>query len=892
MLRGRRTECTELDQTLLAAQEGRGKVLVLRGEAGIGKTALLDYLAERAAGFRVVRAAGVESDMELTYAGLYQLCGPLLDRLGALPGPQASALATAFGLDAGAPPDRFVVGLATLSLLSEAAEREPLACIVDDVQWLDQTSTQLIGFVGRRLLAERIALVCAVRSGHDDVLSGLPELPLTGLPDRDARSLLAGSVHGPLDVAVRERIVIESRGNPLALQELPRTWRASELDLQDPAPVAGRIERSYAQRLRSLPRETQLLVLVAAAEPLGDPGLLTIAARELGLDPTVGSAAQDAGLLRLDARVTFDHPLVRSAAYRMASVDDRRRVHAALAHATDAALDPDRRAWHRARATPGPDEEVAAELESSADRARARGGAAAAAAFLRRSVALTLDPAGRSRRALLAAQTSLEAGAFEEASEMLRAVDPGSLGGDLTRARVKLLAGRIASASSYGAAATQLLAAGKELEPLDPALARETYLDAWGAALAAGDGSLRDVSWAARAAPPAATRATDVLLDGLALLVTEGVADAVSSLRAAVDAFREEPKVLQWGAVAATAAAALWDIDGFDAIITRQLRLARDSGALALLATALHGAGIVTSWCGDFRTAASLTSEADAVSDAIGVRISPYGGILLAALRGREPEATALFDAALADARERGEGLGVQYVRWAGAVLANGQSRHGPALKLAREASSDAPGLFVSAWALSELVEAAAREGDSALAADAAQRLFSATLPTGSDWAVGIAARARALISEGEGAGAAYGEAIERLGRTPLRPELARAHLLHGEWLRREGKRVEARARLFAAHEHFTAMGMEAYAGRARRELLAAGHTLRADASGVQAELTPQEEQIARLARDGLSNPEIGAQLFLSPRTVEWHLHRVFVKLGIRSRRELRGALP
>jgi DNA-binding CsgD family transcriptional regulator len=901
MLYGRTAECAALDRLLVEAQAGRSQVLVLRGEPGIGKTALLDYVAARAAGCRVVRAAGVESEMELTFSGLHQLCGPLIDGLDHLPEPQATALAIAFGLATGDPPDRFLVGVAVLGLLSEVAAATPVVCIVDDTQWLDQASAQMVGFVARRLVADRVALVCAAEAGvGDEVLAGCPELAVDGLADPAARALLGASVHGLLDVAVAEQIITESHGNPLALVELPRTWSAAALaggfGLLEGPPLAGRLEQSYVQRLASLPLETRLLVLVAAAEPLGDPGLFRRAAEILGLDLDAAGAAEDAGLLSVGARVAFSHPLVRAASYRSATTSDRHRVHRALAETTDPASDPDRRAWHRAQATPGPDEEVAADLERSAGRARGRGGVAAAAAFMRRSVELTIDPARRTERALAAAEASLEAGAFGAARGVLGTAEGHELD-DLTRARVHLVSARIASSASFGRAAAALLAAATELERLDIGLARETYLDAWGAALAAGQlasgGTLRDVSRAARMAPSPAhdPNPSDLLLDGLALLVTEGLAAAAPALRVAVDAFAADESVLRWGAVAATGAAALWDMEAFDAVIGRQLRLAREAGALAILATALQGAGIVAGWTGDLRTAAALTAEADAVCGATGARIAPYGGMLLAALRGDERGASARLETAVRGAEAAGEGLGIQYARWASAVLANGLGRYEVALSAARRASDDTPELFVSDWALVELVEAAARTGNAELAADAAERLVSSASPSDADWALGVAARARALAGDGDAAEASYLEAIARLRRTPMRPELARAHLVYGEWLRRDGRRIDARKQLHTAHDVFGAIGMEAFAARARRELVATGESVRRRSAEMRDELTPQEEQIARLARDGLSNQEIGAQLFLSRRTVEWHLHNVFVKLGITSRKGLRDAL-
>jgi hypothetical protein len=857
---------------------GASRVVVLRGDAGVGKSALLGYLSDRVGGWRIARAAGVESEMELAHSGLHQLCAPMLDHLERLPLPQRDALAIVFGRSTGPAPDAFLVGLATLTLLAEVAEHQPLVCIVDDAQWLDQASAHLIGFVGRRLHAEGVALVCSARTGiGDDVLAGLPELSVEGLGDGDARALLLRKMHGPLDSAVSDQIIRESHGNPLALLELPRTWRADDLaggfGVLDSRPLTSKIEQSYAQRLLLLPPETQLLVVAAAAEPLGDPALLHLAAETLGIDMTAADAAEDAGLLQIHVRVEFAHPLVRSAAYRSATADDRHRVHDALARATDADTDPDRRAWHRAHAIPGPDESVAAELERSAGRAQARGGVAAAAAFLQRSVALTVDPVRRAERALAAAQASLEAGAFDAALRVVATAEAGPLD-EFQRARIDLLRGRIASASSFGRAAAQLLKAARQLEPLNIDLARETYLEAWGTALAAGElasaSTLRDVSRAVRSAPRAAhePQSYDLLLDGLAQLVAEGLAPAAPTLRKAVSAFREDESVLRWGAMAATAAAALWDMESFHAVITRQLRLARDAGALGLLATALQGAGIVVTWSGDFAEAASLVAEADAVTATTGISISPYGGMLLAAYQGREADASTLLKTTIDDAGASGEGLGVQYAGWATAVLSNGLGRYGEALAPARQASDDTPELFVSHWALAELVEAAVRTRNPRLAAEAVDRLVAATSATDSDWALGVAARSRALASEGAAAEALYVEAIARLGRTPVRPELARAHLLYGEWLRRENRRVDARAQLLVAHEMLNAIGMEAFAERTRIELLATGEKVRKRVVESREELTSQEAQIARLARDGLSNPEIGARLFLSGRTV------------------------
>ncbi|HSR86654.1 MAG TPA: LuxR C-terminal-related transcriptional regulator [Streptosporangiaceae bacterium] len=825
----------------------------------------------------------------------------MLDHLERLPAPQRDALATVFGRSAGPVPDQFLVGLATLTLFAEVAEQQPLACIVDDAQWLDHASARILGFVARRLLAEPIAVVCAARTGAgDDVLAGLPVLPIHPLGDSDARALLLANVPGPIDAAVCDQIIMESHGNPLALLELPRTWNVAGLaggfGLPSSQPVAGKIERSYARRLQLLPSDTQLLILTAAAEPLGDPVLLHRAVETLGIDIAAAAPAQDGGLLEVGGRVEFAHPLVRSAAYRSAAASDRHRVHRALADATAAETDPDRRAWHRARATAGPDEEVAAELERSADRAQARGGVAAAAAFLQRSAELTIDPARRAERALAAAQASFHAGAFDAALQLAATAEAGPLD-EFQRARVDLVRGQIAFASGHGsdAASRLLLNSARRLEPFDLSLARETYLVAWGAGVIAGHlgggNVLLEICRAARALPPppGTARPLDLLLEGLALLPTDGHAAATPALQRAAEALADMPveDVLSWGWMAQSASATVWDDEGWRAICARQARLVRDAGALAELPIQLAGLGMARSWMGDFAAAAALAAEADSVAAATGSRPAPYAMLRLRALRGREAEASAAIEQAAA----AGPSVAI-CAHWAAAALYNGLARYEEAAAAARHATTNTFDWFMSVRALPELVEAAARAGDPGLARNALERLTETTQPAGTDFALGVEARSRALLSHEVAADNLYREAIERLGRTRLRPELARAHLVYGEWLRREGRRGAAREQLRAAYDLFTAIGMDAFAERTRRELSATGEKVRKRSPDTRDQLTPQERQIAGLARDGLSNPEIGAQLFVSARTVEWHLRNVFAKLGITSRRQLRTALP
>jgi DNA-binding CsgD family transcriptional regulator len=893
-----------LDGLVSAIRQGESRSLVLRGEPGIGKTALLEHLVESASDLTVVRAAGVESEMELAFASLHQLCGPLLDRLERLPAPQRQALEIVFGLSQGGPPDRFLVGLAVLSLLSEAAEERPLLCVVDDAQWLDRASALTLAFVARRLLAEPVGIVFAARDPGEE-LQHLPDLEVHGLRNGDARALLGSAVRFVLDAQVRDRIIAETRGNPLALLELPRGLTAIQLAggfgmLGDHA-LSGRIEESYVRRLNTLREDARRLLLLAAAEPIGDPLLLRRASERLGIAVDAVDTATD-GLLVVGERVTFRHPLARSAVYRSAGAEERRAAHLALAEATDRDVDPDRRAWHLAAATAGPDEDVALELERSAGRAQARGGLAAAAAFLQRAVALTGDPTRRADRALAAAEAGLGAGMFDIALGLLAAADVGPLD-ELQRARLDLLRAEAAYSESRGSEAPALLLrAAKMLEPLDPQLARETYLDAWSSALFAGAfataASMREVSREARAAPTPTedSRPSDLLLDGFAMVFTDGRATAAPVLGEAATAFAGSDvsieEVLRWGWLATAAAVMVWDYETCLAVSTRGVEVAREAGALTVLAVSANVTAQAVVLGGDFGRAAALIAEADSVTDATGTRVAPYGALVLAGLQGRPAEASGLIDATIDECTAGGQGTAVQYARWARSVLLNGLGRYEEAMVAAQEASDDTPELFVSVWAAIELLEAAGRSDEPELARAAHERIAAATAVASTDWARGIRARSRALLSEGETAERLYREGIERLARTRLRPELARAHLLYGEWLRRANRRVDARVQLRAAYDQLTSIGMEAFAERARRELLATGEKVRKRTVETRDELTAQERQIARLARDGLSNPEIGARLFLSPRTVEWHLRKVFSKLGIRSRRELAAALP
>ncbi|GAA0928582.1 LuxR family transcriptional regulator [Kribbella koreensis] len=905
-LPGRRSECETLAGLVKAARAGNSAVLVIQGEPGIGKTALLEYLAGAAGGSRILRVAGVESQLELAFSGLHQLCEPLLDGLDRLPAPQADALGTAFGLRAGPPPDRFLIGLAVLTLLSEGARQQPLLCLVDDAQWLDQASAQTLAFVVRRLATEAVVLVIATRDGEGRRLwTGLPSLTVEGLAEPAADTLLKASFDGPLDDRVRQRILAEAHGNPLALLELPRWLTSTELTFGPEPPwprtLVSRMRDGFLRRLEQLPAPSRRLLLTAAAEPLGDVALLWRAARQAGFDVNAAGPAEQAGLIELGETVHFRHPLVRSVAYWSADLAERRTAHRALAEATDRELDPDRRAWHRAHAATDPDETVAAELEASADRAMAQGGLAAAAAFLDRAAILTPDPADRAQRQLDAAGAMVHAGAFDDALNLLAVAGHGPLTA-LQRARTDMLRGQVEFASSRGnEALSLLLTAARRLEPLDRALALDSYGDAMTAALfagrlASGPGPL-EVASAAHGALASADhlRRGDLLLKGVAVLFADGYATAVPLLRKAIRAFggdeltMEESVRFMW--LAAVVASDLWDERAWAVLTSRHLANVRTTGALSALPLALTTCVFVDVFAGELTAAADAVEEIRAVSEAAENTLTLYAAIGLAAFRGHEDQAAPLIADAMRELAARGEGIGVSLAHWARALLCNGLSRYSEALAAAREAAAFPAEIGVSNWGLVELVEAAVRAGERATAVEAFEQLSVMTQASGTDWALGVAARSNAQLHQGEQAEDLYREAIERLGRTNVRTELVRARLLYGEWLRREGRRVEARELLRASHEAATEIGMDAFAERARRELAATGELARKRTVDTSLDLTAQELHIARLAARGLSNPEIGAELFISPRTVEWHLRKVFTKLAISTRTHLTDAL-
>jgi DNA-binding CsgD family transcriptional regulator len=903
--RGRSSERDSLERLLADARGGRSAVLVIRGVAGVGKTALMRYAADHASGFRLAQVSGVESERELPFAGLHQLCAPLLDRLEALPAPQEQALRVALGLCGGGAPDRFLVGLAVLTLLAEVAEDQPLLCLVDDLQWLDDATVQVLLFVSRRLLAEPIAIMFGVRDpGDDRQLAGLPELRLEGLGLEDARALLEAVVPGRLNEHIRDRLIAETRGNPLLLVELPRGMSAEELagGFAPPAlPGAGTAERWYLRQVETLPAGTRRLLQLAAADPVGEPLLVWRAAEQLGIDPSAATPAVEAGLLEIGARMRFSHPCVRTAVYRSAPAEERLALHAALAQATDPELDPDRRAWHRAQATPGPDAQVADELQGSAVRALARGGVAAAAAFLESAAMLTPDPAQRSRRLLLAASAKRDAGALDAALELLVAAQAGPVDA-LLAAELEQLRGEIAfDQRRIGEASGLLVGAAKRFEPLDAEQARCTHLKALGAGMWAGPEVLSEAAEAARAAPaaPDPPTAVDVLLDALTIRVTDGYAAAAPALRRALEAVlalddTTELSHYLWltgSRAGAVAALELWDADAWHVLAERGVRVARDMGALVRLRFALHFLVRSHLLAGDLGAAAQAIEEERAIAEATGSSPVGYTEMTLAAWRGQEARTTDLIERETGEARDHGIGRVSHFAVYSASVLYNGIGRYDATLDVARRAFEQ-DHLGYTPFIVPEVAEAASRTGDAALLQAAGERMAERTAATPTDWALGMEARVRALASDADAADGAYRESIERLSRTRVRVELGRARLLYGEWLRREGRRVDAREQLRMAREQLLSMGTDGFAERARHELLATGEKVRKRRDDTRDELTPQEEHIARLARDGRTNPEIGAELFLSPRTVEWHLKKVFTKLGISSRRALRDALP
>lgn len=886
------------------ARAGKGGALAIHGEPGIGKTALLTEAVAAADGLRIIRVGGAESEMELAYAGVQQLCGPILAHIAGLPEPQKSALRAALGLGEGTAPDRLLVSLAVLTLLAEAGAQQPTLCVIDDAQWVDRASLQALTFAARRLVADPIVMIFATRTpGAPHELQGLPELNLKRLKHADSGALLTKFMPGLLEETVRENILAEADGNPLALLELrhslPPAALAGGYGLTAAVSVTKRIEREYDQRLKQLPAATRTLLLIAAAEPTGDPEWLWAAARRLKLDADAAVPAERSGLITVVSRLRFRHPLVRSAVYRHASPPERRQVHAALADVISGPTRHEHQAWHRAHSITAPDETVAVKLAESAARARCRGGAAAAAAFLTHAALLTPDPLRRAERALEAAQAKLDAGDPESAIRLLVAV--ARTEDELLSARADLVRAKVALATRRGRDAPPLLlAAARRLQPLDPALARDAYLDALMAVMIVGrlgtedQASAAAIALSARQVParPGPPTATDLFLEGVVLRLTEGHAAATPVLQRAISQYLAEDEAgvtdPRSHNITLRVLLDLFDLDTYNAVNARQLELLRKAGELTILPAALTTYAGVCVTVGDFAEAANLLEQSEAISTATGA--PPHRSIetYLAACRGQRELAEQLAQATIADATARGEGSEITVVLFSLAILHNGLGRYADALR-ACESALEYEDIGMYGHVLSEAVEAGVRCGNTSVARSAARQLVERSLATPTATALGYAARAKALTATGPEAESQYQVAIAELERSPLKVLVARAHLIFGEWLRRENRRAQARDELRVAHAMFQQIGADGFAERTRRELRAAGEPLRArrDAS-TTATLTTQESYIARLAGDGYSNSEIASHLFISPRTVEWHLGRIFAKLGVSSRRELR----
>ena len=902
---GRQTECDRLDQLIAEVGASRSRALVVRGEAGIGKTVLLDYTAQRAAAHgRVVRANGVETEMELPFAGFHQLVLPILDRVQFLPDPQRQAIETAFGQRSGGPADGLMVALAGLNLLSAVSVTEPTFCIIDDAQWLDQVSLNTLLFISRRLLAEPIGLVFAVR-GDLGSFGALPELRVTGLRDRDALQLLASVVRGPFDPRVSRRILAETHGNPLAITQLARgrdpLARGAGFGPSAGMPLSGQIEQSFRRRYEVLPATTRRLLLLASAEPLGDPALLRRAATVLGLSGDAVVDADTGGLMSIGLQVQFEHPLARSAVYAAAAPDEQRQAHRALAEAILPGADPDHRAWHRSQAANGPDEDIAAELESAADRAFAKGGLRASAAILERAALLSTTPAQAVRRTVAAARATYEAGSPDDALTLLAMVDP-DLAGPHARAVATRLRGQITvSLGRPQHAIALLLDAAGSLRSLDPATARETYLEALEAAMYAGDfgpqGGLAAVAAEVRQELPDGIDTpgvVDHLLEGMLSWAVDGLPSALGHLRLALDELSSSTvdpvAVARWTWLAYHVALSTWDDDRWSALTERYRASVRAAGALSLLPSALVGSAGFAVRTGDFAAADALLADALTISSAIGLPpTAAVVGAAVTAWRGERVDAERAVDRVARD----GSANGVHdstLANYCTAVLHNGLGNYATALEAAR-ASAYAPQLGLPVLLLPELIEAAARVRDLPEAERALARLAVDTNAAGTPWALGIEAYCRALVTRGERAESLYVDAIRFLENCRMVPSMHRAHLAFGEWLRRERRRTEARGHLQIAFDAFTTMGALGFAERARRELLAAGGAVTSRTERILGELTPQELQVARLAAGDGSNQEIAAQLFISPSTVAYHLSKAFRKLDINSRRQLDGAL-
>jgi DNA-binding CsgD family transcriptional regulator len=908
MLVGRTKEVGALEDVLAAVRDGLSRVLMLRGEAGIGKTALLDWAAGMAGDMRVARVAGVESEMDHGFAGLHQLLVPLLDGLDRLPVPQRAALRSAFGLAAGPPPDQFLVGLATLALITDAAASRPVLCVVDDAQWLDQASAEVLGFAVRRLLADRVGMLFAVQGREERaaVFNGLPELPVGGLAERAAHELLAAAAGGPVDSRVSERIVAETAGNPLGLVEfggeLTAEERSGAVPLTGALRFGGRLEKLYLSQVRALPADAQTLLLVLAADQLGDPAKVWRAAGRLGIGPEVVELPAVERLVTGVPSLQFRHPLMRSIVYHGAPSMARLRVHQALAAVSDPVRDPDRRAWHLAQAMSGPHEEVAGELERSASRARSRGGWTSSAAFLERSAELTQDAARRARRLVAAADARLMAGETAAARALLDRAAPDVLD-PVVSAQARRLEGNILFTAGESAAATSvLLEAARMVAPYDARLARDTLLDAFAAQLssrrAAGTAEVLQALQAVPRVTESQASTGDLLLDGFAAVAERRFAAGAGLLRQAVAAVMggepmpdDAPQRFLAFRLAATE---LYDDAAWRELAGQWVARAHDRGAVAAMVIGLGFQSLSQLAEGHFAAAEATIAEARNAAEAMGnpTYLSGMATMELEVLAWRGDQATArpLGARLLRTATDQGHGHRMQRMHRALAVLELGLGNFQEVLQHALAAAAGEPVLSYRS-SPDVLIEGTIRCGDRTAAAAALEAVAPWWQACDTPWSLGLLARCQALLADDGHAEDGYRLSIEHLRQCQVTPELARSHLLYGEWLRRQRRRRGAREQLRTAYELFGALGMEAFAHRAQAELRAAGEHADARRAWTPDTLTPQEAQIARLAAEGATNQEIAAQLFVSASTVDYHLRKVFRKLGVTSRAQLPHAL-
>ena len=899
----RRTERAAIDRVLNAARSGLSGTLVLRGGPGVGKSTLLQYAVEAAPDLRVCRIAGVESEISMEFGGLHQLLVPCLPQLGDLPPPQRGALRVAFGQEAGPPPEQFLVGLAALTLLSRAAEEQPLLCIVDDAHWLDPESAQVLGFVARRLYADRVGLIAGVgEPAAQPVFEQLPTITVDGLPDAEARELLCSVAGGALSAQAVDRILADTRNNPLALVELGTQYTADQLSGRavqpEPLPLGQRLQEHFLRQVRSLPPDAQAFALLAAADPGGDRARLWHTAAQAGIDPEAASAeTAEAGVLEFPgSSVRFRYPLLRSAVYHGANVVDRRQAHRTWSKESH----PNLRMWHLAAAAITPDEELAAELQHTAERAGTRGGYAARAALLRRAADLTPDDARRAEREVALAEARLMAGDPAGAQKILDGALPRLIS-VTARCRAQRLHGAICFAQGNAAEAARILASAAQAVAGDDRMARDTMLMALQAAIWAGPAQTREIARAARAFPPvpfASASVADLLLDGYSARFTLGYQACVEPFRAAVAALLADdldPAVgLRWFALGTAAAGSLWDDQAAFELSGRWEKMARAAGAFTTLPVALVFHAVSESMAGHFREAdtkwASML-EVLAMSSGPGVLgVNSRGSGLLFAYRGRLTEARATGLAQVRESAARGQGGPADIGRYIVALAGLLGGDYPAAMSYAQTVIDNDPA-YTAEGALPELIEAAVRAGDYEAAATARKTLSERALAAGTPWALGLHARCEALLAEGADAEGYYLESISQLRRCRMAVDLARAHLLYGQWLRRAKRRRDARHELRTAHDMFAAMGADRFAEQAAAELRATGERARARTPETAVDLTPQETRVADLAAAGASDSEIAAQLFISPSTVDYHLRKVFRKLHVTSRTQLTSRL-